>query len=84
MYNFINQKYEDIINNLDAYDKAVIVKGSEELSDQYEAGYVIDQDPKPGVAFGTNPKEINCCLAAFSVILTKGGTITELVESPAL
>lgn len=50
MYNFINQKYEDIINNLDAYDKAVIVKGSEELSDQYEAGYVIDQDPKPGSA----------------------------------
>ncbi|MGI5958859.1 MAG: Stk1 family PASTA domain-containing Ser/Thr kinase [Massiliimalia sp.] len=56
LYDFVGKSYEDIMENLDQYDKVKIVKGSEELSDQYEAGVVMKQDPKAGSVVKENSK----------------------------
>lgn len=56
MYNFVGQSYEEIVANLDQYDKVQIVKGGEELSDQYEAGIVMAQDPKAGSVVKENSR----------------------------
>lgn len=47
MYDFIGLEYSKILED-DRYSNVEIVEGDRELSDQYEAGVVIDQKPKPG------------------------------------
>jgi serine/threonine protein kinase len=46
----IGMKYDDVMNDPQITDKFEIIKEGEELSDEYEAGYIIDQTPDPGKA----------------------------------
>lgn len=45
MYELIGLKYEDVIKDSE-YSKVKVVKSEEKMSDEYEEGIIIDQNPK--------------------------------------
>ena len=49
MENFVGQKYADVVASAAYKDLYIFAEPSYEYSDQYEEGYIIDQDVTPGL-----------------------------------